>query len=100
MRLDGDTGPQEALRVVELVISPGSDEPTLKLLGLATALPLRVAAVRPLDQVAAALCPARPVKAAPLGEIGVIFATTVDADALPPDVRAGIGRLAPGRPPG
>ncbi|WP_165944595.1 hypothetical protein [Saccharopolyspora terrae] len=99
MQLDGDTGPQQALRVVELVISPGSDEPTLKLLGLAT-LPLRVAAVRPLDQVAAALCPARPVKAAPLGEIGVILATTVDLDALPPDVRAGLGRLAPGRPPG
>ncbi|TWF95812.1 helix-turn-helix domain-containing protein [Saccharopolyspora dendranthemae] len=84
--------------LVELVISPGTDEPTrtraLKLLGLATDRPLRVAAIRstrPLDQVAAALCPARPVKAAPLGDIGVILATTVDAERLPPEVRAGIG---------
>lgn len=89
--------------MVELVISPGSDEPTLKLLGLATDPPLRVAAVRTTHQVAAALCPARPLKAAPLGEVGVILATTVDADAIPPDVRAGIGLLAAGRtrdPPG
>jgi hypothetical protein len=62
-----------------------------------------VRTTRPLDQVAAALCPARPLKAAPLGEVGVILATTVDADAIPPDVRAGIGLLAAGRtrdPPG
>ncbi|MDG4865331.1 helix-turn-helix domain-containing protein, partial [Streptomyces sp. T-3] len=45
----------------------------------------------PLDQVAGLLCPARPVKAAPLADVGVILATAVDPARFPADVRAGIG---------
>ncbi|GAA2210278.1 hypothetical protein GCM10009850_057370 [Nonomuraea monospora] len=37
------------------------------------------------------ICPARPVKAAPLGDTGVILATTVDQSAFPEGVRAGVG---------
>jgi hypothetical protein len=82
--------------LVELVISAGSDEAgrarALRLLGFAADLPVRVAAVRsqlPLDQVAGLVCPSRPVKAAPLADVGVILATTMDR--FPAGVRAGIG---------
>lgn len=84
--------------LVELVISSGSDEAAraraLRLLGFAADLPVRVVAVRsqrPLDQVAGLICPARPVKAAPLADVGVILATTVDPARFPAGVRAGIG---------
>lgn len=84
--------------LVELVISDGSDEAgrarALRLLGFAADLPVRVVAVRsrlPLDRVGGLLCPARPVKAAPLADVGVILATTVDQTRLPAGVRAGIG---------
>lgn len=84
--------------LVELVIGSGTDEAAraraLRLLGFAADLPLRVIAVRtrlPLDRIGGLLCPARPVKTASLGEVGVVLATTLAADRLPPDVRAGIG---------
>ncbi|TJZ49478.1 PucR family transcriptional regulator [Streptomyces piniterrae] len=84
--------------LVELVISADSDEAAraraLRLLGFAADLPVHVVAVRsrlPLDQIGGLLCPARPVKAAPLADVGVILATTVDQARLPADVRAGIG---------
>ncbi|MFI6033328.1 helix-turn-helix domain-containing protein [Streptomyces sp. NPDC051315] len=84
--------------LVELVISPDSDETAraraLRLLGFAADLPVRVVAVRsplPLDQVAGLLCPARPVKAAPLADVGVVLATTVDPTRFPAGVHAGIG---------
>lgn len=57
-------------------------------------MPVRLVAVRsrlPLDRVGGLVCPARPVKAAPLGDVGVILAAAVDADRFPADVRAGIG---------
>ncbi|MGH3376121.1 MAG: PucR family transcriptional regulator [Actinoallomurus sp.] len=84
--------------LVELVISSGSDEAAraraLRLLGFVADLPVRVVAVRsrlPLDQVAGAVCPARPVKAARLADVGVILAATVDPARFPADVRAGVG---------
>ncbi|GAB2878923.1 helix-turn-helix domain-containing protein [Streptomyces deserti] len=84
--------------LVELAISPDSDEAAraraLRLLGFAADLPVRVVAVRsrlPLDQVGRLVCPARPVKAAPLADVGVILATTVDPARFPAGVRAGIG---------
>ncbi|SPL97411.1 unnamed protein product [[Actinomadura] parvosata subsp. kistnae] len=96
--------------LVELAISAEADEAAraraLRLLGFAAGLPVRVVAVRsqppldqagatrsrlPLDQVGALICPARPVKAAPLGDTGVILATTVDPAAFPAGVHAGIG---------
>ncbi|MBB6554655.1 PucR family transcriptional regulator [Nonomuraea rubra] len=84
--------------LVELVISADTDEAAraraLRLLGFAAGLPVRVVAVRsplPLDQVGALICPARPVKAAPLGDTGVILATTVDRAGFPGGVHAGIG---------
>ncbi|MFJ9468281.1 PucR family transcriptional regulator [Streptomyces caniferus] len=84
--------------LVELAISSDSDEAAraraLRLLGFAADLPVRVVAVRsklPLDRVGGLLCPARPVKAALLGDVGVVLATTVDPDRLPAEVRAGIG---------
>ncbi|MEO3885349.1 helix-turn-helix domain-containing protein [Nonomuraea sp. B5E05] len=87
--------------LVELAISPGSEEAAraraLRLLGFAADLPVRVAAVRsqlPLDQVGGLICPSRPVKAAPLGGVGVILATTVDQSRFPADVQAGIGVAA------
>lgn len=90
--------------LVELVISPGSEEAAraraLRLLGFAAHLPIRVVAVRsplPLDRVGALVCPARAVKAAPLAGVGVILAASVDAALFPPGVRAGIG--AAGSPP-
>ncbi len=76
--------------LVELVISADSDEAAraraLRLLGFAADLPVRVVAVRsalPLDQVGGLVCPARPVKAAPLADVGVILATTVDPARFP-----------------
>ncbi|SEE46250.1 PucR C-terminal helix-turn-helix domain-containing protein [Streptomyces sp. 2112.3] len=84
--------------LVELVISADSDEAAraraLRLLGFAADLPVHVVAVRsqlPLDRVGVLLCPARPVKAAPLADVGVILATTVDRTHVPASVRAGIG---------
>ncbi|MET0136648.1 MAG: helix-turn-helix domain-containing protein [Kibdelosporangium sp.] len=83
--------------LVELVISCDSDEAAraraLRLLGFAADLPVRVVAVRsrlPLDRVAGAICPGRPVKAAPVADVGVILAAAVDAAQLPTGVRAGI----------
>ncbi|MFD0266316.1 PucR family transcriptional regulator [Streptomyces sp. NPDC127106] len=85
--------------LVELVISPDSDEAAraraLRLLGFAAAgPPVRAVAVRselPLDRIGGLVCPARPVKAAPLGDVGVILATGVDPARFPTGVRAGIG---------
>ncbi|MFB6436158.1 helix-turn-helix domain-containing protein [Streptomyces sp. NPDC056411] len=84
--------------LVELAISSDSDEAAraraLRLLGFAADLPVRVVAVRsplPLDRVGTLLCPSRPVKAAPLADVGIILATTVDQDRIPAGVRAGIG---------
>ncbi|MFE0652069.1 PucR family transcriptional regulator [Streptomyces sp. NPDC059534] len=84
--------------LVELVVSADCDEAgrarALRLLGFAADLPVRVVAVRsriPLDRVGGLICPARPVKAALVGGVGVILATTVAPDALPAGVRAGIG---------
>ncbi|MFI1031624.1 PucR family transcriptional regulator [Streptomyces sp. NPDC020951] len=84
--------------LVELAISSDSDEAAraraLRLLGFAADLPVRVIAVRsqvPLDQVGGLVCPARPVKAAPLADVGAILATTVDPARFPAGVRAGIG---------
>jgi hypothetical protein len=84
--------------LVELAISSDSDEAAraraLRLLGFAADVPVRVVAVRsqlPLDQVGGLVCPARLVKAAPLADVGVLLATTVDAARFPAGVRAGIG---------
>ncbi|MFC5835234.1 helix-turn-helix domain-containing protein [Nonomuraea insulae] len=84
--------------LVELAISPDSDAAAraraLRLLGFAPDLPVRVVAVHtrlPLDQVGGLICPARPVKAAPLADAGVLLATTVDPARFPAGVRAGIG---------
>jgi hypothetical protein len=87
--------------LVELVISSDSDEAAraraLRLLGFAVDLPVRVAAVRsalPLDRVAGLVCPGRPVKAAPLADVGVILATTLDPTRFPAGVRAGVSAAA------
>ncbi|WP_405922598.1 helix-turn-helix domain-containing protein [Streptomyces sp. NBC_00035] len=84
--------------LVELVISPDSDEAAraraLRLLGFAADLPVRVIAVRsqlPLDKIGCLVCPGRPVKAAPLADVGVILATREDLARFPAGVRAGIG---------
>ncbi|MEV1244232.1 helix-turn-helix domain-containing protein [Nonomuraea sp. NPDC049750] len=84
--------------LVELVISADSDEAAraraLRLLGFPADLPVRVAAVHarlPLDQVGGLICPDRLVKAAPLADVGVILATTLDPARFPAGVRAGIG---------
>lgn len=84
--------------LVELAISSDSDEAAraraLRLLGFAADLPVRVVAVRsplPLDRIGGLVCPARPVKAAPLADVGVILATTVDVARFPAGARAGIG---------
>jgi hypothetical protein len=84
--------------LIELVISSDSDEVgrarALRLLGFAADLPIRVVALRsqrPLDQVAGVVCPARPVKAAPIAGVGVILTTTVDPARFPAGVHAGIG---------
>ncbi|MFF3544610.1 helix-turn-helix domain-containing protein [Streptomyces platensis] len=87
--------------LVELAISADSDEAAraraLRLLGFAADLPVQVVAVRsqlPLDRIGGLLCPARPVKAAPLAGVGVILATTVDRARFPAGVRAGLGAAA------
>jgi hypothetical protein len=87
--------------LVELVISADSDEAgrarALRLLGFAADVPVRVVAVRsrlPLDRIGALICPGRPVKAAPLADVGVLLATTVDTARFPADVRAGVGAAA------
>ncbi|MEU7134946.1 helix-turn-helix domain-containing protein [Streptomyces sp. NPDC046261] len=84
--------------LVELVISADCDEAAraraLRLLGFAAGLPVHVVAVRsllPLDQVGALVGRGRPVKAAPLADVGVILATAVDPALFPAGVRAGIG---------
>ncbi|WP_433285891.1 PucR family transcriptional regulator [Pseudonocardia sp. CA-142604] len=84
--------------LVELVISSESDEGAraraLRLLGFAADLPVHVVAVRsqlPLEQVGRLVCPSRPVKAAPLADVGVLLATTTDSTGFPSGVRAGIG---------
>ncbi|WP_435280693.1 PucR family transcriptional regulator [Streptomyces koelreuteriae] len=84
--------------LVELAVSSDCDEAgrarALRLLGFAADLPVRVVAVRsplPLDRIGALLCPSRPVKAAPVGDVGVVLATTVDRESFPRGVRAGIG---------
>ena len=88
--------------LVELVISPDSDEAAraraLRLLGFAADLPVHAVAVRsrlPLSRIGGLLCPARPVKAAPLADVGVILATTVDPARLPAGVHTGIGTAGP-----
>ncbi|MFG1853964.1 PucR family transcriptional regulator [Actinomadura geliboluensis] len=87
--------------LVELVVSADGDEAArsraLRLLGFAADLPVRVVAVRsslPLDRIGALICPARPVKAASVADVGVILAAAVAPDRFPPDVRAGIGTAA------
>lgn len=84
--------------LVELVISPDTDEPTrtraLRLLGFPPDIPVQVAAIRspsPLDQLATHLCPTRPVKAAPLGEVGAILAPALDPTRFPEEAKAGLG---------
>ncbi|WP_416984715.1 PucR family transcriptional regulator [Streptomyces sp. T028] len=87
--------------LVELVISADCDEAAraraLRLLGFAAGAPVHVVAVRsrlPLDRVGRLICPARPVKAAPLAEMGVVLAGAVDPARFPADVRAGVGSAA------
>ncbi|WP_412543275.1 helix-turn-helix domain-containing protein [Longispora sp. K20-0274] len=66
----------------------------LRLLGFPAHLPVRVVAVRsplPLDRVGALVCPERLVKAAPLADVGVLLAATVDCGLFPTGVLAGIG---------
>lgn len=82
--------------LVELVISADSDEAgrarALRLLGFGADQPVHVAAVRtgqPLNRVAAAVCPAHLVKAAPVAGSGVLLATKLGD--FPPGVRAGVG---------
>lgn len=88
--------------LVELVISADSDEAAraraLRLLGFAADQPVRVVAVRsrlPLDQIGGLVCPARPVKAAQLADVGVILLTAtptaIDPARFPAGVLAGIG---------
>ncbi|MFF1648812.1 PucR family transcriptional regulator [Streptomyces sp. NPDC058240] len=91
--------------LVELVVSCDGDEAAraraLRLLGFAADLPVHVIAVRsqlPFDRIGALVCPARPVKAAPLADVGVILAAAIDPAGFPKDVRAGIGAAeSPGR---
>jgi hypothetical protein len=87
--------------LVELVISGDADDAArtraLRLLGFAADLPVQIVAVRsqlPLDQVGRLICPGRPVKAAPLADVGVVLATTVDQARFPDGARAGIGAAA------
>ncbi|MGA5133645.1 helix-turn-helix domain-containing protein [Streptomyces olivoreticuli] len=84
--------------LVELAISSDCDEAAraraLRLLGFTAGVPVHVVAVRsqlPLDQLGGLVCPARPVKAARLADVGVILAATVDRAWFPAGVRAGIG---------
>jgi hypothetical protein len=84
--------------LVELVISADTDDAAraraLRLLGFGADLPIRVVALRtrrPLDQIGGLICPAHLVKAAPLADVGVILATTMDPTRFPADIQAGIG---------
>ncbi|MGV0715582.1 helix-turn-helix domain-containing protein [Mycolicibacterium sp. XJ662] len=84
--------------LVELVIAGDTDDAgrnrALRLLGFAAGAPVRVAAVRsttPLDRIGAGVCTMRPVKAAQLGDVGVLLAGGVDDEAFPAGVRAGVG---------
>ncbi len=84
--------------LVELVISAGTDaaarDRALRLLGFPADLPVRVIALRsqlPLDRIGSLICPARPVKAATVGDVGVVLAATLDATKFPDGVSAGIG---------
>ncbi|MEG8182641.1 PucR family transcriptional regulator [Nocardia terpenica] len=84
--------------LVELAIGADRDKAAraraLRLLGFGVDLPVRVLAVRsrlPLDRIGGLLCPGRPVKAAMVGDVGVVLATLVDATRFPSGVRAGIG---------
>ncbi|MFJ6718440.1 helix-turn-helix domain-containing protein [Streptomyces sp. NPDC091259] len=84
--------------LVELAISSDADEAAgaraLRLLGFAADQPVHVVAVRtrlPLDRISGLICPGRPAKAAPLADVGVILAATVDPARFPAGVRAGIG---------
>ncbi|MEV6275131.1 helix-turn-helix domain-containing protein [Nocardia sp. NPDC051832] len=84
--------------LVELVISPGTDaaarDRALRLLGFPAGLPVRVIAVRsrvPLDRIGGLICPARPVKAATVADVGVILAAALDSARFPDGVRAGVG---------
>ncbi|MEU0482398.1 hypothetical protein ABZ260_24830 [Streptosporangium sp. NPDC006013] len=87
---------------VEPAIGSGGDDAARarapRLLGFTDDLPIRVVAVRsrlPLDRVGGLVCP---VKAAPLADVGVILAATVDPARIPAGVRAGIGAAeSPGR---
>jgi sugar diacid utilization regulator len=88
--------------LVELVISSDSDDAAardraLRLLGFAHGLAVRVIAVRsqlPLELVGRLVCPARPVRAAAVADVGVILATSIDPGQFPEGVRAGIGAAA------
>ncbi|KFZ77350.1 ABC transporter substrate-binding protein [Amycolatopsis sp. MJM2582] len=84
--------------LVELVISSASDDAArnraLRLLGFPGDAPIRVIAVRsglPLEKIGGLICHGRPVKAASLGDVGIILAAAVDPARFPEDVRAGIG---------
>lgn len=84
--------------LVELAISAGVDDAAraraLRLLGFPADAPVRVAAVRsplPLDRVGVLVCPGRLVKAAPLGDVGVLLALHLDPARFPAGARAGLG---------
>ncbi|WP_280181140.1 helix-turn-helix domain-containing protein, partial [Nocardia farcinica] len=46
------------------------------------------------DGTGGGVCPGRPVKAATVGGVGVLLATTLDATGFPPDTLAGLGTAA------
>src|SRR5262249_19459873 len=84
--------------LVELVIGSDTDEAAreraLRLLGFAHGVQVRVVAVHsqvPLDQTARLVCPSLPMKAAPVADVGVILASSVDTARFPAGVRAGVG---------
>ncbi|CAL9602714.1 helix-turn-helix domain-containing protein [Streptomyces sp. enrichment culture] len=84
--------------LVELAVSSTGDEAAraraLRLLGFAAGRPVQVVAVRtslPLDRIGGLICPAGPVKAAALADVGVILAAAVDTTRFPEGVRAGLG---------
>lgn len=88
--------------LVELAISTDADDAAraraLRLLGFAADLPVRVVAVRspvPLDRIGGLVSPNRPVKAAPLADVGVLVTTALDPARFPADARAGIGAAGP-----
>ncbi|MFD4738022.1 hypothetical protein ACFWNR_28445 [Streptomyces virginiae] len=87
--------------LVELAIGPDTDEAAgaqaLRLLGFPADLPVRVVAVRarlPLDKIGSLLCPGRLVKAASLGDVGVVLATTVDITEPAGLIRASLALTA------